>query len=87
MRPYGSKLASVALDSPGYFFLATDTPNLMRWLIAQAIDAGVEVRLGALFTGARREAGGFAVDDIGRVRFIVAPMSPCRKSRAPLTWA
>jgi flavin-dependent dehydrogenase len=33
VRLYGSKLASVALDSPGYFFLATDTPNLMRWLI------------------------------------------------------
>ncbi len=56
VRLYGSRLASVALDSPGYFFLATDTPNLMRWLIEQAIQAGVDVRLGTLFTGARREA-------------------------------
>ncbi len=29
VRLYGSRLASVALDSPGYFFLATDTPNLI----------------------------------------------------------
>lgn len=79
VRLYGSKLASVALDSPGYFFLATDTPNLMRWLIEQAINAGVDVRLGTLFTGARREAGGFAVDDIGRVRFIVGADGPTSK--------
>ena len=79
VRLYGSRLASVALDSPGYFFLATDTPNLMRWLIEQATQAGVEVRLGTLFTGARREAGGFAVDDIGRARFIVGADGPRSK--------
>ena len=37
---------SVALDSPGYFFLATDTPALMRWLCACAREAGAEVALG-----------------------------------------
>lgn len=79
VRLYGSRLASVALDSPGYFFLATDTPNLMRWLIEQASNAGVDVRLGKLFAGARREAGGFAVDDIGRVRFIVGADGPTSK--------
>ena len=46
VRLYGSRLNGVALDLPGYFFLATDTPNLMRWLISQASDAGVDVRLG-----------------------------------------
>lgn len=79
VRLYGSKLASVALDSPGYFFLATDTPNLMRWMIEQAINAGVEVRLGTLFTGARREVGALAVNDIGRVRFIVGADGPTSK--------
>jgi len=79
VRLYGSRLASVALDSPGYFFLATDTPNLMRWLVGQATDAGVDVRLGRLFTGARREARGFSVDDIGRVRFIVGADGPTSK--------
>lgn len=79
VRLYGSRLASVALDSPGYFFLATDTPNLMRWLIEQATNAGVDVHLGTLFTGARREAGGFGVDDIGRVRFIVGADGPTSK--------
>ena len=79
VRLYGSKLASVALDSPGYFFLATDTPNLMRWLIEQAVNAGVDVRLGTLFTGASREAGGFTAGDIGRVRFIVGADGPTSK--------
>ena len=79
VRLYGSRGASVPLDSPGYFFLATDTPNLMRWLIEQASNAGVDVRLGTLFTGARRERGGFAVDDIGRIRFIVGADGPTSK--------
>jgi len=51
----------------------------MRWLIEQAISAGVDVRLGTLFTGARREAGGFAVDDVGRVRFLVGADGPTSK--------
>ncbi|HKO68596.1 MAG TPA: NAD(P)/FAD-dependent oxidoreductase [Burkholderiaceae bacterium] len=79
VRLYGSRLRSVALDSPGYFFLATDTPNLMRWLISHARDAGVDVRLGTLFTGARREVAGFAADGIGRVRFIVGADGPMSK--------
>lgn len=79
VRLYGSRLASVALDSPGYFFLATDTPNLMRWMIEQAINAGVDARLGMLFTGAQREAGGFSVNDVGRVRFIVGADGPTSK--------
>jgi flavin-dependent dehydrogenase len=79
VRLYGSRLASVALDSPGYFFLATDTPNLMRWMIDQAINAGVDVRLGTLFTGAQTEAGGFSANDVGRVRFIVGADGPTSK--------
>ena len=79
VRLYGSRLSSVALDSPGYFFLATDTPNLMRWLISQAQDAGVDVRLGTLFSGAQRQAGGLAADGIGRVRFIAGADGPTSK--------
>ncbi|MBA2547743.1 MAG: NAD(P)/FAD-dependent oxidoreductase [Burkholderiaceae bacterium] len=79
VRLYGSRLHSVALDSPGYFFLATDTPNLMRWLLAQAIAAGVDVRLATLFTGAQREGAGFAVNHVGHVRFIVGADGPTSK--------
>ncbi|MBC8118924.1 MAG: NAD(P)/FAD-dependent oxidoreductase [Burkholderiaceae bacterium] len=79
VRLYGSKLGSVALDSPGYFFLATDTPKLMRWMVKQATDAGVDVRLRTLFAGAQREADGFAVADVGRVRFIVGADGPTSK--------
>jgi len=79
VRLYGSRLDSVALDSPGYFFLATDTPNLMRWLLTRATDAGVDVRLAALFTGAQRERGGFAVNGVGNFRFIVGADGPTSK--------
>ena len=31
---------SVDLSSPGYFFLATDTPALLRWMAREAMRAG-----------------------------------------------
>lgn len=79
VRLYAPNLRSVALDSPGYFFLATDTPNLMRWLVGAAREAGVDVRLGAPFVGAARVPGGFEVAGVGRVRFIVGADGPTSK--------
>src|SRR5262247_2789737 len=35
VRLYGPSLRSIDLDSPGYYFLATDTPRLMAWLRAK----------------------------------------------------
>ena len=45
----GVRLYSPALDwmdlySPGYYFLATDTPGLMQWQSEQAMAAGVKIR-------------------------------------------
>jgi flavin-dependent dehydrogenase len=34
------------LQAPGYYFLATDTPALLRWLARRAEDAGAELRCG-----------------------------------------
>jgi phytoene dehydrogenase-like protein len=36
VRLYAPNLRSVDLDAPGYYFLATDTPGVMRWLAAKA---------------------------------------------------
>ncbi len=40
------------LTAPGYYFLATDTPAIMRWLAREAARAGAELRFGARFSGA-----------------------------------
>ena len=36
VRLYSPNLNWVDLAAPGYYFLATDTPNVMRWLAEQA---------------------------------------------------
>src|SRR5262245_17547265 len=36
IRLYAPSLAWIDLDSPGYYFLATDTPALLRWLASEA---------------------------------------------------
>src|SRR5882672_7906675 len=36
VRLYSPNLQFVDLAAPGYYFLATDTPNVMRWLAERA---------------------------------------------------
>jgi len=67
---------SVALDSPGYFFLATDTPALMRWLVACAHEAGVEVALGEAWEGGVRVDGGWRSAAGREARFLVGADGP-----------
>jgi hypothetical protein len=43
----------VDLLRPGYHFLATDTPGLMRWWAEQARSAGAVLRFDAPYRGAR----------------------------------
>jgi len=43
---------SVDLSSPGYFFLATDTPALLRWMAREATRAGAKVLTGRSFRSA-----------------------------------
>lgn len=70
---------SLALDSPGYFFLATDTPALMRWLVDRARDHGVDVATGEPFEDARRTGGGWRTSAGREARFLVGADGP--KSR------
>jgi flavin-dependent dehydrogenase len=71
VRLYAPSLRQVALAAPGYYFLATDTPAVMRWLAAQMVDHGVDLRLGQAFTDATPAGDGWHVDGVGRARFLV----------------
>jgi len=56
IRLYGPSLRWVDLDAPGYFFLATDTPALLRDFASRAEAAGAEIRCGEEFRGGRSAA-------------------------------
>ncbi|MFZ5656673.1 MAG: NAD(P)/FAD-dependent oxidoreductase [Pseudomonadota bacterium] len=71
VRLYAPSLAQVALAAPGYYFLTTDTPAVMRWLAERMRAQGVDLRLGCAFTGARRIANGWRVEGVGATRFLV----------------
>lgn len=71
VRLYAPRLRSVALQAPGYYFLTTDTPNVMRWLADELRAAGVELRLMQSFTDAGRDGDGWQVEGLGRTRWLV----------------
>ncbi|MBI1374851.1 MAG: FAD-dependent oxidoreductase [Phycisphaera sp.] len=54
VRLYAPSLKSVDLVSPGYYFLATDTPGLLRWWAQHAEASGAEVRCDAPFRGVEK---------------------------------
>ncbi|HXI88307.1 MAG TPA: FAD-dependent oxidoreductase, partial [Parvularculaceae bacterium] len=51
-RLYAPNGRHVDLSAPGYYFLATDTPAIMRWLAREAARAGADLLFGHRFTGA-----------------------------------
>lgn len=71
VRLYSPRLRVLDLLSPGNYFLTTDTPGLMRWLVAQLPDAGVDLRLGQPFRSARRDGDGWQVEGLGHARWLV----------------
>jgi flavin-dependent dehydrogenase len=79
VRLYAPNLQFVDLAAPGYYFLATDTPNVMRWLATTTERAGATLKLGAPFTGMRRQRGGFALDGLGSARFVIGADGPRSK--------
>ncbi len=71
VRLYSPDLRSIALRSAGDYFLTTDTPELMRWLAAQLIGQGVDLRLMQSFTDAERVGESWRVHGLGTTRFLV----------------
>lgn len=76
VRLYAPNLRHVDLTAPGYYFLTTDTPNLMRWLASQAEQAGAEIAYQTPFTRAERGQSGFDLGDAGRARYLVGADGP-----------
>jgi flavin-dependent dehydrogenase len=71
-RLYAPSLKSIDLTAPGYYFLATNTPELMRFLATQAAQAGAEIRFAARFTSAHRAGGFIEIEGANaRARFLV----------------
>lgn len=79
VRLYAPDLRFVDLAAPGYYFLATDTPGVIRWLAATTERAGATLRLGSSFTGFERLRSGFALDGIGTTRFVIGADGPRSK--------
>ena len=79
VRLYAPSLKFVDLAAPGYYFLATDTPNVMRWLAATTERAGATLKLGSTFTGMQRQRSGFELDGLGSTRFVIGADGPRSK--------
>ncbi|MGH8248914.1 MAG: NAD(P)/FAD-dependent oxidoreductase, partial [Gammaproteobacteria bacterium] len=76
VRLYSPNLKRVDLAAPGYYFPATDTPNVMRWLAAQAERAGARIAYETSFQHAQRIPGGFDLGELGTTRFLVGADGP-----------
>lgn len=71
VRLYSPNLRSLSLQAPGYYFLTTDTPNLMHWLADELRVQGVDLRLQCAFNTAQRDGDGWQLEGIGRTRYLV----------------
>jgi digeranylgeranylglycerophospholipid reductase len=76
VRLYAPNLQHVDLAAPGYYFLTTDTPGVMRWLAGRAEQAGARIRYRALFREAKRLQSGFDLGEFGTTRFLVGADGP-----------
>ncbi|APV52245.1 FAD-dependent oxidoreductase [Betaproteobacteria bacterium GR16-43] len=76
VRLYAPDLRAVDLDAPGYYFLATDTGALLRWMAGRAEEAGAEIRWRTPFETAGKLAAGFTLGRIGSTRYLVGADGP-----------
>jgi digeranylgeranylglycerophospholipid reductase len=76
VRLYAPSMRYVDLAAPGYYFLATDTPQVMRWLAGRAEEAGARIRYRTSFERAERGRHGFDLGGHGSTRFLVGADGP-----------
>ena len=55
VRLYSPNLKSIDLFSPGYAFFTTETADLLRWMAAEAREAGAHILYATRFEGATRD--------------------------------
>lgn len=72
VRLYAPGGSSVDLSAPGYYFQATDTPELLRWMAAEAQLAGAKLMYGARFESARETRNGLCLPKLDiETRFLI----------------
>ncbi|MGA9795552.1 MAG: NAD(P)/FAD-dependent oxidoreductase [Rhizomicrobium sp.] len=72
VRLYAPDDRNVSLSAPGYYFQATDTPALLRWMASEAQIAGAKFLFGAKFENAVREHKAVFLPSLGiRARFLI----------------
>lgn len=84
VRLYAPNLRYVDLEAPGYYFLATDTPAVMRWLASEAERSGAAIAYDVVFSGAKRLQSGYEVDGFGTTRFLIGADGPRSRVAAAL---
>ena len=57
VRLYSPALDYIDLKSPGYYFMAADTPGLLNWYADYARNNDVQLRFNTLFRGAQSQHG------------------------------
>ncbi|MFO1125050.1 MAG: NAD(P)/FAD-dependent oxidoreductase, partial [Methylocystis sp.] len=76
VRLYAPNMRHIDLSAPGYYFLATDTPELMRLLARRCEAAGVRIQYGAPFTGATARADRYTLPDGAEASYLVGADGP-----------
>jgi digeranylgeranylglycerophospholipid reductase len=57
--------------APGYYFLATDTPGLLRWMAQEAWRAGATLQFGARLGNASQDARAVQVEGVGSASLLI----------------
>jgi digeranylgeranylglycerophospholipid reductase len=65
VRLYAPDDRALDLHAPGYFFQATDTAGVLRWMADEAARAGAELMFGARFEHGLEHARGVALSALG----------------------
>jgi digeranylgeranylglycerophospholipid reductase len=72
VRMYAPDGRALDLSAPGYYFQATDTPEFLRWMAAEAQFAGATVRFNTRFESAAETRDGILLPQMGlRARFLI----------------
>lgn len=72
VRLYSPKGKWIDLSSPGYSFVATDTPGMMRWLANRAVSAGAKLHCSRNVSRFQRAGDHVVLPEMGmQTRFLV----------------
>ncbi len=72
VKLYAPDNRSVEMSAPGYYFHATDTAALLRWMASEAERAGAVLLYGQRFTTATEHERGIALPDLDlHARFLI----------------